>query len=107
MALDVALDIGTWSTRLGTNQRGVVFNEPTLVAIDTSSGEVMDIGYGATDLVGRTSRHVVVFRPLEKGATVDFDVTARLIAALFERAGVSKLESGPGRDERALPRHRD
>jgi len=51
MALDVALDIGTYSTRLGTNQRGVVFNEPTLVAIDTSTGEVVDIGFGATDLV--------------------------------------------------------
>jgi rod shape-determining protein MreB len=91
MALDVALDIGTSSTRLATNQRGVVFNEPTLVAIDTSTGEVADIGYGATDVVGRTSRHIVVFRPLEKGATVDFDVTARLITSLFDRAGVSKL----------------
>jgi rod shape-determining protein MreB len=91
MALDVALDIGTSSTRLATNQRGILFNEPTLVGIDTSTGEVVDIGYGATDLVGRTARHVVVFRPLEKGATVDFDVTARLITALFERAGVSKL----------------
>jgi rod shape-determining protein MreB len=91
MALDVALDIGTSSTRLATNQRGVLFNEPTLVAIDTNTGEVVDVGYGAMDLVGRTSRHIVVFRPLEKGATVDFDVTARLITALFDRAGVSKL----------------
>ena len=61
------------------------------MAIDTNSGDVVDIGYGASNLVGRTSRHIVVFRPLEKGATVDFDVTARLIATLFERAGVSKL----------------
>jgi len=91
MALDVALDIGTSSTRLATSQRGVIFNEPTLVGIDTNSGDVVDVGYGAADLVGRTSRHIVVFRPLEKGATVDFDVTARLIAALFARAGVSKL----------------
>ena len=91
MALDVALDIGTSSTRLATSHRGVIFNEPTLVGIDTNTGEVVDIGFGATNLVGRTSRHIVVFRPLEKGATVDFDVTARLIAALFQRAGVSKL----------------
>ena len=41
--------------------------------------------------MGRTPRHVVVFRPFNQGATVDFDVTARLIAALFERAGVSKI----------------
>ncbi|OYV64029.1 MAG: hypothetical protein B7X07_07385 [Actinobacteria bacterium 21-64-8] len=91
MALDVALDIGTASTRLATAQRGVIFNEPTMVAIDTSSGDVVEVGHGALDLVGRTPRHVVVFRPFAQGATVDFDVTARLIAGLFERAGVSKL----------------
>ena len=91
MALDVALDIGTASTRLATAQRGVLFNEPTMVAIDTQSGDVVEVGHGAMDLVGRTPRHVVVFRPFAQGATVDFDVTARLIAGLFDRAGVSKL----------------
>jgi rod shape-determining protein MreB len=91
MALDVALDIGTSHTRLATNQRGVVFDEPTMVAIDTNSGVVIELGHGALELVGRTSHHVVVFRPFAQGATVDFDVTARLIEALFERAGVSKL----------------
>jgi rod shape-determining protein MreB len=91
MALDVALDIGTSNTRLATSQRGIVFNEPTMVAIDTNSGNVMEVGFGALDMVARTPRHVVVFRPLAQGATVDFDVTARLIHGLFERAGVSKL----------------
>jgi rod shape-determining protein MreB len=89
--VDVALDIGTSHTRLATSQRGVLFDEPTMVAIDTNTGEVQDLGHDALDLVGRTPRHVVVFRPFNQGATVDFDVTARLIEALFERAGVSKL----------------
>jgi rod shape-determining protein MreB len=62
-----------------------------MVAIDTTTGEVIDVGHGAIDLIGRTPRHMVVFRPLAQGTTVDFDVTARLIAGLFERAGVSKL----------------
>ena len=91
MATDVALDIGTARTRLATAERGVIFDEPTMVAIDTTSGEVVDVGHGAIDLIGRTPRHMVVFRPLAQGTTVDFDVTARLIAGLFERAGVSKL----------------
>jgi rod shape-determining protein MreB len=91
MPLDVALDIGTSHSRLATAQRGVLFNEPTLVAIDTNSGSVVEVGHGALDMVARTPRHVVVFRPLAQGATVDFDVTARLIAGLFERAGISKL----------------
>jgi rod shape-determining protein MreB len=91
MATDVALDIGTSHTRLATAQRGLLFNEPTLVAIDTNSGDVVEVGHGALEMVGRTPRHVIVFRPLAQGATVDFDVTARLISGLFERAGVSKL----------------
>jgi rod shape-determining protein MreB len=91
MPLDVALDIGTSHSRLATAQRGILFNEPTLVAIDTNSGSVVEVGHGALDMVARTPRHVVVFRPLAQGATVDFDVTARLIAGLFDRAGISKL----------------
>lgn len=91
MALDVALDIGTSHSRLATAQRGILFNEPTMVAIDTNSGSVIEVGHGALEMVARTPRHVVVFRPLAQGATVDFDVTARLIAGLFERAGISKL----------------
>jgi rod shape-determining protein MreB len=91
MATDVALDIGTARTRLATAERGILFDEPTMVAIDTATGEVVDVGHGAIDLIGRTPRHMVVFRPLAQGTTVDFDVTARLIAGLFERAGVSKL----------------
>jgi rod shape-determining protein MreB and related proteins len=91
VAVDVALDIGTAQTRLATTSRGVVFDEPTLVAIDTRTGDVVDVGHGAREVVGRTARHVVVFRPFAQGTTIDFDVTARLIATLFERAGVSKM----------------
>jgi rod shape-determining protein MreB and related proteins len=91
MATDVALDIGTSSCRVATAEQGVLFNEPSTVAIDTRSGDVVEVGYGAMDLVARTSRHVVAFRPLAQGATIDFDVTARLLAGLMERAGISKV----------------
>lgn len=91
MTTDVALDIGTSYCRVATAEQGVVFNEPSLVAIDTRSGDVVEVGFGALDLVARTSRHVVAFHPLAQGATVDFDVTARLISGLFERAGISKI----------------
>jgi rod shape-determining protein MreB len=91
MAVDVALDIGTSHTRLATSSQGILFDEPTMVAIDTNTGQVQDLGHGALELIGRTSRHVIVFRPFNQGATVDFDVTARLIEALFDRAGVSKM----------------
>jgi rod shape-determining protein MreB and related proteins len=91
MATDVALDVGTGWTRLATGEEGLLFNEPTIVAIDTRNGDVVELGFGALEMVARTSRHVVAFRPLSQGATVDFDVTARLLAGLFERAGISKI----------------
>ncbi|HET9089373.1 MAG TPA: rod shape-determining protein [Acidimicrobiales bacterium] len=91
MATDVALDIGTSFCRVATSEQGVLFNEPSTVAIDTRTGDVVEVGYGAMDLVARTSRHVVAFRPLAQGATIDFDVTARLLAGLLERAGISKV----------------
>lgn len=91
MAVDVALDIGTCMTRLATSEQGLIFNEPTHVAVDTRSGQVVEVGYRALEKVAQSSRHVSVFRPLSQGATVDFDVTARLMSGLFDRAGVSKL----------------
>ena len=90
MAVDVALDIGTSHTRLATSSRGILFDEPTMVAIDTNTGQVQDLGHGALEMIGRTSRHVIVFRPFSQGATIDFDVTARLIESLFDRAGLCR-----------------
>jgi len=91
MAVDVALDIGTCMTRMATSERGLIFNEPTHVALDTRTGQVVDVGYDALEKVAQSARHVSVFRPLSQGTTVDFDVTARLMSGLFDRAGVSKL----------------
>ncbi len=91
MALDVALDLGTAQTRLATSTRGLVLDEPTIAAIDTRSGSVVEIGYGALDVIATTPRHVVAYRPLSQGTTVDFDVTARLIHGLFARAGLGGL----------------
>ena len=90
MATDVAIDIGTTTTQVATSD-GIIFNDATLVAIDTKNGAVVEVGEHALELVGRTPRHIAVFRPLHQGTTIDFDVTARLVAGLFERAGVSKL----------------
>ncbi len=84
------MDIGTANSRVATSS-GIVFDEPTVVAIDTRTGEVVEVGWGASDLVARTRRHVVAFRPLAQGATIDFDVTARLVSGLFERVGISAL----------------
>jgi rod shape-determining protein MreB len=91
VATDVALDVGTAHTRLATAERGVLFSEPTVVAIDTRTGAVVEAGQAALGAVVRSPQHVVAFRPLAKGATVDFDVAARLLRAFFDRAGFSRV----------------
>jgi len=88
---DVALDVGTAVTRLAVPDRGIVFAEPTIVAINTRTGAVVDVGFGAQRAVVESPEHAVAFRPLAKGATVDFDVAARLIRAIFERAGFARF----------------
>ncbi|MEI8147527.1 MAG: rod shape-determining protein [Actinomycetes bacterium] len=91
MALDVAIDVGTTVTRLATADGSVFLREASVVAIDTRTGDIVDIGESAMRNVGRDPRHVVNFRPLANGTTIDFDVAARLIRALFDRAGFSRM----------------
>jgi rod shape-determining protein MreB and related proteins len=91
VATEVAIDVGTAWTRLATREAGLVLEERTQVAVDTGSGQVVAIGEAARASVVGSQRHVVVFRPLEKGATVDFDVAARLLRAMFTRAGFGRF----------------
>ena len=91
VATDVALDVGTSYTRLATSERGIVYAEPTVVAINTRTGSVVAVGHAAIQAVVRSPEHVVAFRPLAKGATVDFDVAARLFRSVFDRVGFSRV----------------
>lgn len=91
MAPTLAIDVGTSMTRVATEGGGIVLAEPTVVAIDTHDGSVVALGHEAIELVGRTPRHVVAFRPMHKGATTDFDVAARLLHGVLDRCGVGKF----------------
>jgi rod shape-determining protein MreB len=91
VAPTLAIDVGTSMTRVATEEEGLIFAEPTVVAIDTRDGTVVALGNEAVELVGRTPRHVVAFRPMHAGATTDFDVAARLLHGVLERCGVGRF----------------
>lgn len=78
-------------TRLATADGSISLREASVVAIDTSSGSIVDVGDAAWRTIGRDPRHVVNFRPLANGTTIDFDVAARLLRALFDRAGFGRF----------------
>jgi rod shape-determining protein MreB len=87
----LAIDVGTATTRVATESAGLVFAEPSVVAIDTRDGSVVALGHEAVELVGRTPRHVVAFRPMHAGATTDFDVAARLLHGVLGRCGMGRF----------------
>ena len=70
---------------------GIILNEPTVIALNSRTNEVLAIGHEAWQMIGRTPGYIVAVRPLRGGAITDFEITERLIRLLFERAGVSRF----------------
>jgi rod shape-determining protein MreB and related proteins len=91
MSRDLAIDLGTANTLVYAKGKGLVLNEPTVVALDSRSREVLAIGTDAWQMIGRTPGYIVAVRPLRKGAITDFDITQRMIRLLLQRAGVSRF----------------
>lgn len=91
MARDIAIDLGTANTLVWARGRGVVLNEPTVIALNQRNGDVLAMGHDAYSMIGRTPGHVVADRPLRGGAITDFETTARLLKLLLQRVGVSRF----------------
>ncbi len=71
--------------------RGIVLNEPTVIALNSRSQDVLAIGHEAWQMIGRTPGYIVAVRPLRQGAITDFDITERMIRLLLQRCGVSRF----------------
>ena len=91
MSRDLAIDLGTANTLVYAKGKGLVLNEPTVVALDSRSREVLAIGTDAWQMIGRTPGYIVAVRPLRGGAITDFEVTERMLSVLLRRVGVSRL----------------
>ncbi|RMH79255.1 MAG: rod shape-determining protein [Actinomyces sp.] len=91
MARDLAIDLGTANTLVYARGEGIVLNEPTVIALNSRSGDVLAMGHEAWEMIGRTPSYIVAVRPLRKGAITDFDTTQRMIRLLLQRVGVSRF----------------
>ncbi|MDP9224798.1 MAG: rod shape-determining protein [Actinomycetota bacterium] len=91
MARDVAIDLGTANTLVYQRQRGILFAEPTVIALNQETGAVLAMGEEAWQMIGRTPGYIVAVRPLRSGAISDFDVTEKLIRLILQKAGVTRL----------------
>ncbi len=83
---DLAIDLGTANTLVFAHGKGIVVNEPSIVAINKSSGEVVAVGREAKDMLGRTPGNVVAIKPMKDGVIADFKVTEKMLTYFIQKA---------------------
>jgi rod shape-determining protein MreB len=82
---DIAIDLGTANSVVYVRGRGIVMQEPSMVAINKKTGQVLAIGLEAKKMVGRTPSHIVATRPLRSGVVSDFEVTEQMLRYFIEK----------------------
>ena len=91
LSTDVAMDLGTANTLVFVKGRGIVLNEPSVVAVDKSSGRVLAVGSEAKLMLGRTPDEISAVRPLKDGVIADFEVTEDLLREFVHRVQKHKF----------------
>ncbi len=86
LSCDIAIDLGTANSLVYVKGRGIVISEPSVVAINQKTGQILAIGEEAKRMVGRTPAYIVATRPLVSGVVSDFDVTEQMLRYFIERA---------------------
>ena len=94
---DIAIDLGTANTLVSVKGQGVVLSEPSVVALDTKTDEVLAVGSEAKRMIGRTPANIVAVEPLKEGVIADFGVTEKMIAHFIRRAHRRGRGRSPGR----------
>lgn len=83
---DLGIDLGTANTLVYSKDKGIIINEPSVVALNTRNGQILAVGHSAKDMVGKTPAHIVTVRPLVSGIISDFEVTEKMLKFFIEKA---------------------
>ncbi len=92
---DLAVDLGTANTLVYARGRGIMLNEPSVVAIDTTTKAVVAIGAEAKRMIGRTPGHIRAVRPLQDGVIADYDITAEMLRYFVRKVIGRRAFAGP------------
>ncbi|MCH8748663.1 rod shape-determining protein [Patescibacteria group bacterium] len=84
-SLDTGIDLGTANTLVYVKGKGIVINEPSVVALNANTQEVLAIGKEAQQMVGKTPAHIVAIRPLRNGVISDFEVTEQMLRYFIQK----------------------
>jgi len=92
---DIGIDLGTANTLVYLKGKGIVITEPSVVALNQKTGQVVAVGAAARDMIGRTPTHITAVRPLVEGVISDFEVTEEMLTYLIDKAQTEKMPLGP------------
>lgn len=79
MAKDVGIDLGTANVLIHVKGKGIVINEPSVVAVNNKTGAVLAVGTEARNMVGRTPGDITAIRPMKDGVIADFDIVQEML----------------------------
>ena len=83
---NIGIDLGTANTIVYAEGKGIVLREPSVVAKNTKSGEIVSVGSEARDMIGRTPASIVAIRPMKDGVIADYDTTAAMVKYYIDKA---------------------
>ncbi len=86
LSLDIGIDLGTANCLVYVRGKGITMSEPSVVAVNNKTGQILAIGEEARKMVGKTPSHIVATRPLVSGVVSDFDVTEQMLRYFIEKA---------------------
>ncbi|UQS85150.1 rod shape-determining protein [Apilactobacillus apisilvae] len=95
MVKDIGIDLGTANVLIYVTGKGIVLNEPSVVAIDIQTNKVLSVGSEAYKMVGRTPSNIRAIRPLKDGVISDFDVTEQMLTYFINKLSVKGFMSKP------------
>jgi len=92
---DIGIDLGTANTLVYVKDKGIVINEPSVVAINTRNDQILAVGEDAQKMIGKTPSHIVASRPLVDGVISDFEVTEKMLKYFIDKVHRESFSISP------------
>jgi rod shape-determining protein MreB len=94
LSTDLGIDLGTANSLIYVTGKGIVVNEPSIIALEGETDKVVAIGTEAREMLGRTHKNIVTIRPLKDGVIADFEATEIMIRELIKKANINRMFIG-------------
>lgn len=92
---DLGIDLGTANIRIFVKEKGIIVNEPSIVAINRKTNQIIAIGKDAREMLGKTPPHINIIRPIIRGVIYDFDVAEKMLRFFFDKIHEGKFHIAP------------